>query len=87
MDSNTAMQWGLLAFLILFLFGVVFKTGKTRKMRITTSEPDANGQLKVIEVTRKWNGGWDDAKGMACYVLNGKKIWLSTHWIIRIEEM
>ena len=86
MDNSTI--FGVVAvLLVVTLFVLSFKTNKHKKLRITTSEPDASGQLKVIEVIRKWNDGWDDYKDMKCYHLEGKKIWLATHWIIRIEEM
>jgi hypothetical protein len=87
MDNNTLIIWAVIAFLVGMLFVFSFKTGKSKKLRITTSEPDATGQLKILEVTRKWNDGWEDSKDMKCYHLEGKKIWLATHWIIRVEEM
>ena len=63
------------------------KTNKTKKLRITYSEPDATGMLKTIDVVRKWNDGWDDSKDLKCYHVGKKRIWLSSHWVIRIEEV
>jgi len=87
MDSNTLIIWVVIAFLVVVLFSLSFRTGKSKKLRITTSEPDASGQLKVVDVTRKWNDGWEDSKDMKCYHLDSKKIWLNTHWIVKVEEM
>jgi len=76
------------------MFGVFFgfavllaKTNKTKRLRITYSEPDATGMLKTIDVVRKWNDGWDDSKDLKCYHVGKKRIWLSSHWVIRIEEV
>lgn len=68
-------------FLFAVLMGISFKTGKSKKLKVTLAD------LSVIEVTRKWNDGWNDQKDMKSYHQGDKKIWLANHWIIRIEEI
>lgn len=74
-------------FLVFVLIFITFKTGKTKKLFITTAEVDETGQHKVIEVTRKWNDGFNDAGDMKLYHQGDKKIWLAKHWILKIEEV
>ena len=79
--DNSAIYLTVALFLFIILMVVSFKTGKSKKLKITSAD------LNVLEVTRKWNDGWNDLKDMKCYHVGDKKIWLANHWIIRIEEI
>ncbi len=69
--------------LVLFVILMVlsFRSSGTKKLKITSADNS------IIEVTRKWNDGWNDVKDMRCYHQGNKKLWLANHWIIRIEEL
>lgn len=84
---NSYIIMGIAAVLTIALVIYAAKRGKTKKLLITTSEPDDSGNLKTIEVERKWNDSWEDVKGMKCYHVDGKRVWIATHWIIKIEEI
>ena len=80
MDNSVVfMLVAILLFVV--LMGLSVKTGKSRKLRIILADNS------TIEVTRKWNDGWNDVKDMKAYHQGNKIIWLANHWIIRIEEM
>jgi hypothetical protein len=81
MDNNSVIFMAVAILLFVVLMVVSFKTGGTKKLKVTLADDS------TIEVTRKWNDGWNDIKDMKCYHQGDKKIWLANHWIIRIEEL
>jgi hypothetical protein len=81
MDNNSIIFLAVAAFLFVVFMGLSFKTSKSRKLRIHSADNT------IIEVTRKWNDGWNDLKDFKAYHEGNKKIWLANHWIIKIEEL
>lgn len=87
MDNSVIYLVTIGVLLVAFVL-VSMKTNKSKKLKITTADPDVNGELKTIDVIRKWSDSWEDYKDMKCYhTLDKKKIWLATHWILKIEEV
>jgi hypothetical protein len=85
MASYIAM--GVAALLLVVFLYLTIKNGRSKKYRVTTAEMGRDGGLVVLDVTRRWNDGWSDTKEMKVYHQNDKRIILSTHWIIKIEEV
>jgi hypothetical protein len=79
-NSTIFIMVAFLLFILLMFFS--FKTSKSRKLKITLADNT------VIEVTRKWNDGFNDIKDMKAYHdSDGKVLWIANHWMIKIEEM
>jgi hypothetical protein len=78
-NSVTFIAVAIGLFIILML--VSFKTGKSKKLKVFSADGTS------LEVTRKWNDGWNDLKDMKAYHQGNTRIWLANHWIIRIEEI
>lgn len=79
--DNSVIFMSVAIGLFIVLMVISFKTGKSKKLKVILADNT------VIEVTRKWNDGWNDIKDMKSYHQGDKKIWLANHWIIRIEEL
>lgn len=79
--DNSVIFVCVAVFLFVVLMMLSFKAGKSKKLRIILADNS------TIEVTRKWNDGWNDIKDMKAYHQGNKMIWLANHWIIRIEEL
>jgi hypothetical protein len=80
MDNSTIfMSVAIGLFLVLML--ISFRTGKSKKLKMYLADNS------TIEVTHKWNDGWNDLKDFKCYHQGDKKIWLANHWVIKIEEI
>lgn len=79
---------GIAGALLAVLVLMSLKGAKTRKLKITTAEANADGSFKEMVLTRKFGDGWNDLKDMKVYHAdNGKRIWLANHWVLRIEEI
>lgn len=80
--DNSVIYYIITGLLLVGFAFVTFNGGKSKKLKITTADNS------VIEVMRKGSDSWNDAKGMKLYrTLDGKKLWLSDHWVLRIEEI
>jgi len=79
--DNSVIFMAVAIGLFIILMGVSFKTGKSKKLKVFSADGT------TMEVTRKWNDGWNDLKDMKSYHQGNKQIWLANHWIIRIEEL
>jgi len=80
--DNSVIYYVIVGLLLVAFAFITFKGGRSKKLKITTADNT------VIEVMRKGSDSWNDVKGMKLYhTLDGKKMWLSDHWVLRIEEM
>lgn len=81
MNSDFYLFIGIAGILIA-AFIVLSMVGGNKKYKVTM----ANNE--VLELKRKWNDSWNDSKEMKMYHKDdGKRVILSTHWIIKSEEI
>lgn len=80
MNNEFYLFMGIAAILIV-LFIILSTIGGNKKYKVTM----ANNE--VLELNRKWSDSWNDSKEMKMYHKDGKRVILSTHWIIKSEEI
>jgi hypothetical protein len=80
MNPYTYVFLGI-AILLLILFVFQAAKSKNKKYKVTLADNS------TLELTRRWNDGWNDTREMKAYHQGDKRIVLATHWIIKVEEM
>lgn len=80
MDSMSYLFMGIAGLLIIVFVILSLRTG-TKKYRVTLANDE------VLELTKKWSDSWNDSKEMKIYRKDNKRIVISTHWIIKSEEL
>ena len=87
--DNSAIFMAVAGVLVIVLFALSFVGGKTKKLRVVSSQPDPQTGGVVIEILYRGNKEkWNDSKGMRCFRNeDGIKVWLGEHWIMRMDEV
>lgn len=86
--DNSVIYYIITGLLLVGFAFVTFKSGRSKKLKITTAKTNLDGSLVELIVTRKASDSWNDGKGMKLYRKDdGKKLWLSDHWVLEIEEI